>query len=125
MAVTKLKMRLGDLLVREQIITDRQLTDALNAQRDTGSKLGDTLIDLGHIKEKQLLRFLAQQLDIPFLDISQRRIPSETANLLPEVHARRLRALVIEDKDDTLLIGMSDPANLSGLDQLEIMLSPW
>ena len=66
MAVTKLKMRLGDLLVREQIITDRQLTDALNAQRDTGRKLGDTLIDLGHIKEKQLLRFLAQQLDIPF-----------------------------------------------------------
>jgi MSHA biogenesis protein MshE len=124
MAGPKLKMRLGDLLVREHIITDQELTQALNDQRDTGRKLGDTLIDLGYIKEKQLLEFLAQQLEVPFLNISQRRIPPETANLLPEVHARRLRALVIEDNEDTVLIGMSDPADLSGLDQLEAMLSP-
>ncbi|MFT5529904.1 MAG: MSHA biogenesis protein MshE, partial [Alteromonadaceae bacterium] len=107
MAITKLKMRLGDLLVREHVITAQQLIEALNVQRDTGRKLGDTLMDLGHIQEKPLLKFLAQQLDIPFLDISQKRIPSEIANLLPEVHARRLRALVIEDNDDTVLIGMS------------------
>jgi MSHA biogenesis protein MshE len=124
MAITKLKMRLGDLLVREHVITAQQLIEALNVQRDTGRKLGDTLMDLGHIQEKPLLTFLAQQLDIPFLDISQKRIPSEIANLLPEVHARRLRALVIEDNDDTVLIGMSDPANLNGLEQLETMLSP-
>jgi len=124
MAGPKLKMRLGDLLVREHIITDQELTQALNDQRDTGRKLGDTLIDLGYIKEKQLLSFLAQQLEVPFLDISQRRIPPEIANLLPEVHARRLRALVIEDDDNTVLIGMSDPADLSGLDQLEAMLAP-
>ena len=124
MAPPKLKMRLGDLLVRERIITEDQLTQALNEQRDTGRKLGDTLIDLGHIKEKQLLEFLAQQLKVPFLDISQRRIPTETVSLLTEVHARRLRALVIEEKGNTVLIGMSDPADLSALDQLEAMLLP-
>lgn len=61
---------------------------------------------------------------MPFLDISQRRIPGEIAALLPEVHARRLRALVIEDRGESVLIGMSDPADLGGLDQLEQMLSP-
>jgi MSHA biogenesis protein MshE len=124
MAAPKLKMRLGDLLVHEHIITNEQLMQALNSQKTTGRKLGDTLIELGHIGERQLLEFLAQQLNVPFLDISQRRIPNEVALLLPEVHARRLRALIIEDQGDAVLLGMSDPADLSGLDQLEQMLAP-
>ncbi|GAA5137808.1 GspE/PulE family protein [Thalassotalea piscium] len=124
MAAPKLKMRLGDLLVHEHIITNEQLMQALNSQKTSGRKLGDTLIELGFIGEKQLLEFLAQQLDVPFLDISQRRILPEVAKLLPEVHARRLRALIIEDQGDEVLIGMSDPADLGGLDQLEQMLAP-
>ena len=117
-------MRLGDLLVHEHIISNEQLMQALNSQKSTGRKLGDALIELGHIGERQLLEFLAQQLDVPFLDISQRRIPSAVALLLPEVHARRLRALIIEDQGDAVLLGMSDPADLSALDQLESMLAP-
>ncbi len=124
MAAPKLKMRLGDLLVHEHIITNEQLMQALNSQKSTGRKLGDTLIELGYLGERQLLEFLAQQLDVPFLDISQTRIAPEVAALLPEVHARRLRALIIKDQGDSVLIGMSDPADLSGLDQLEQMLSP-
>jgi len=124
MAAPKLKMRLGDLLVHEHIITNEQLMQALNSQKTTGRKLGDTLIELGHIDERRLLEFLAQQLNVPFLDISQRRIPNEVALLLPEVHARRLRALIIEDQGDSVLLGMSDPADLGGLDQLEQMLAP-
>ena len=124
MVAPKLKMRLGDLLVHEHIITNEQLMQALNSQKATGRKLGDTLIELSYLSERQLLEFLAQQLDLPFLDISQRRIPSELASLLPEVHARRLRALIIEDRGDSVLIGMSDPADLNAIDQLEHMLSP-
>jgi MSHA biogenesis protein MshE len=124
MSAPKLKMRLGDLLVHEHIITNEQLMQALNSQKSTGRKLGDTLIELGYIGERQLQEFLAQQLNAPFLDISQRRISSEVALLLPEVHARRLRALIIEDQGGSVLLGMSDPADLSGLDQLEQMLAP-
>jgi len=124
MVAPKLKMRLGDLLVHEHIISNEQLMQALNSQKSTGRKLGDTLIELGYIGEQQLLEFLAQQLDVPFLDISQRRISPEVASLLPEVHARRLRAIIIEDQGDAVLLGMSDPADLGGLDQLEQMLSP-
>jgi MSHA biogenesis protein MshE len=124
MAAPKLKMRLGDLLVYENIISNEQLMEALSSQKISGRKLGGALIELGHINERQLLEFFAQQLDVPFLDISQRRIPAEVAILLPEVHARRLRAIVIEDQGDAVLIGMSDPADLSALDQLEQMLAP-
>jgi MSHA biogenesis protein MshE len=124
MATPKLKMRLGDLLVHEHIITNEQLMQALNSQKSTGRKLGDTLIELSHLSERQLLEFLAQQLGLPFLDISQRRIATEIANLVPEVHARRLRALIIEDRGDSVLLGMSDPADLNAIDQLEKMLAP-
>lgn len=120
----RLKMRLGDLLVHEKIITEDQLKDALSEQKRTGRKLGDSLIQLNHISEKQLLRFLAQQLNVPFLDIGQKRIDNTLAQLLPEVHARRHRAIIIEKTGNTLLLGMSDPADLSGLDQLENMLAP-
>ena len=124
MVAPKLKMRLGDLLVHEQVITNEQLIQALNSQKSTGRKLGDSLIQLSYLLEGQLLEFLAKQLGVPFLDISQHRITTESSNLLPEVHGRRLRALVIEDRGDSVLIGMSDPADLGAIDQLEQMLAP-
>ncbi len=119
-----LKMRLGDLLVTEQMITEAQLSEALNVQAATGRKLGATLISLEFISEPQLLRFLAQQLKVPFLDISQRRISPEVSKLLSEAMARRYRALVIEDNGDSVLVGMSDPADLRGLDQLAPIFAP-
>ncbi len=124
MARPRLKMRLGDLLVQEQMIVEAELMEALKEQKNSGRKLGATLIDLGHISEEDLLRFLAQQLDVPFLDISQKAIEPAVVQLLPEVHARRHRALVIEDFGDSVTLGMSDPADLSSLDQLAPMLAP-
>nr|WP_269725432.1 type II/IV secretion system protein [Pseudoalteromonas tunicata] len=120
----RLKMRLGDLLVHEGIIEEYQLLQALQAQKASGRKLGSTLIELNMLSEPQLLRFLAQQLNVPFLDISQQRIAPEVAKILPEVYARRYRALVIEDRGDTILLGMSDPADLSGLDQIAPIVEP-
>lgn len=121
---SSLKMRLGDLLVHEHMITEAQLSEALNVQAATGRKLGSTLISLEFISEPQLLRFLAQQLQVPFLDISQRKISHDVSKLLSEVYARRYRALVIEDNGDSVLVAMSDPADLRSLDQLATMLAP-
>ncbi len=108
----RLKMRLGDLLVHEGIISEAQLSRALLEQKKTGRKLGASLIELQFLTEDQLLQFLAQQLNVSFLDIAQRRIEPKVAQLLPEVHARRLRALVLEDRGGSVLLGMSDPADL-------------
>lgn len=122
MAPRRLKLRLGDLLVKESIISEEQLIHALNMQKNTHRKLGDSLIDLNYITEKQLLQFLAKQLDLPFIDIAQRYIAPNVVDLLPEIHARRLRALVLEFNEQSVLIGMSDPADLAALDQLEVYM---
>lgn len=124
MTTPRLQMRLGDLLVQENIISDEQLTHALNLQNTTHRKLGDSLTDLGYITENQLLQFLAKQLSLPFINITQRYISPDVVELLPEIHARRLRALVLEFDDESVLLGMSDPADLGALDQLEEYLAP-
>lgn len=124
MAQPRLKMRLGDLLVQEQIISDDQLQLALQQQRQTGRKLGTTLIDLGFISEVQLLTFLARQLDVPFFDLNNLTIDVSAVTLLPEVQARRYRALAVNLSDDKVTVVMSDPADLSALDAIAALLSP-
>jgi MSHA biogenesis protein MshE len=118
----KLKMRLGDLLVHENVISAEQLQQALSSQKETGRKLGHTLVDLQMVTEGRLLSFLAQQLNVPLIDISQKQLSTHTVKLLPEVQARRFRALVLEDLGDKLLVGMSDPADLASLDAISNIL---
>ncbi len=120
----RLKMRLGDLLVHEGIISEPQLQQALVQQQHSGRKLGATLTELKFLSEVQLLQFLAQQLNVPFLDIAQKQIDTKAVQLLPEVQARRFRALVLEDNNSRVLLGMSDPADLAAMDQLAVLLAP-
>ncbi|ENB2089181.1 Flp pilus assembly complex ATPase component TadA [Vibrio alginolyticus] len=108
----QLRKRLGDLLVEEGIVSEEQIQQALNAQRSTGQKLGDALIDLGFITEKQMLDFLSQQLGLPLVDLGRAPVDAEAVQILPEVHARRLRAMVVARNGDTLRVAMSDPADL-------------
>ena len=109
----KLRKRLGDLLVEEGIVTDDQVGQALAAQKGTGRKLGDTLIHLGFLTETQMLTFLSQQLDLPLIDLNRASIDANAVQLLPEVHARRLRAVVISQQGDVVRVAMSDPADLA------------
>jgi len=123
MAQLKLKQRLGDLLVGENIISEAQLGLALKEQRSSGGKLGSTLINLDFITEEQLLSFLSRQLNIPFLDISALNIPQQTVLKLPEVHARRHRALVVKSEDNHLTVALSDPADLYAVEAISNLLS--
>ncbi|UUM30908.1 GspE/PulE family protein [Vibrio japonicus] len=108
----KLRKRLGDLLVEEGIVTQTQIEQALAAQKVTGQKFGATLIELGFLSEHQMLTFLSQQLDIPYIDLNRTNVDLDAVQILPEVHARRLRALVISRQQDLLRVAMSDPADL-------------
>lgn len=120
----RLKMRLGDLLVHEQVISEQQLESALKEQQVSGRKLGATLIDLDYITEEQLLDFLAQQLKLERVSVADRKINPKDVERLPEVQARRYRALVIEADDETALVGMSDPADLAAVDAVTQQLAP-
>ncbi|MCP3698721.1 MAG: Flp pilus assembly complex ATPase component [Aliivibrio sp.] len=114
----QLRKRLGDLLVEENIVTEQQIEQALAAQRTTGRKLGATLIQLGFLTEKQMLTFLSQQLDIPLVDLNRANIDASAVQLLPEVHARRLRALVLSQQGSTIRVAMSDPGDLAAQEAL-------
>ncbi|OCH25216.1 GspE/PulE family protein [Aliivibrio sp. 1S128] len=114
----KLRKRLGDLLVEENIVTEKQIEQALLAQKKTGRKLGGTLIQLGFLSEKQMLTFLSQQLDVPLVDLNRADIDAAAVQLLPEVHARRLRALVLSQQGNSIRVAMSDPADLSAQEAL-------
>ena len=121
----QLRKRLGDLLIEEGIVTEEQVQQALASQHDTGQKLGDALIALGFISEKQMLNFLSQQLDLPLIDLSRAPIDADAVQLLPEVHARRLRAMVVAQNGDTLRVAMSDPADLFTQESLMNLLGEY
>ncbi|MBR9873832.1 MAG: Flp pilus assembly complex ATPase component [Vibrionaceae bacterium] len=121
----QLRKRLGDLLVDEAIVSEEQIQQALTAQRSTGQKLGDALIDLGFITEKQMLNFLAQQLGLPLIDLGRAPVDPEAVQILPEVHARRLRAMVVARNGQTLRVAMSDPADLFTQESLMNLLGEY
>ncbi len=119
---TRRKIRIGDLLVSEGVISDSQLQAALIEHKRTGRKLGRTLIDLGYVSEARLNDLLARQLGVANLDLRSYEVEPETVRQLPETHARRLRTLVLKEEDDHFLVGMADPTDLFAQDELTRLL---
>jgi len=122
MSNEKKRIRLGDLLVAQQLISQEQLESALNAQRTTGLKLGKQLIEMGYVEENTLLSLLSGQLDIPFVELKQFRFDRELVQSLPESLARRYRVMILRSDSDGLLLGMADPTDIFGLDELQRIL---
>jgi MSHA biogenesis protein MshE len=120
--VQRTKLRMGDLLVQNGLINDGQLQAALAEQRRSGRKLGASLVSMGLVTEFQLLELLSEHLKVPLINLSDFKVSANAVRLLPEIQARRYRALVLEDKGDTLLVGMSDPADINALDDLSAKL---
>jgi len=116
------KIRIGDLLVQNRVITHEQLMSALAEQKKSGRKLGRALIDLNFINETELLNFLSRQLQIPFIDITQYQRDEKVATSLPENLARRFRVMLLEDNEHDVLLAMADPTDLMGMDELTRIL---
>ncbi len=116
------KLRLGDVLVQQRLISQEQLLQALAIQAKTGKKLGRLLIETGIITEELLANGLARQLRIPFVNLKIYPFRSDIVKLLPESSARRFRAIALEDKGDSLLIALSDPLDLFAYDELTRLL---
>jgi MSHA biogenesis protein MshE len=121
-AAPRPKLRLGDVLVEQQLISAEQLGQALELQRATGKKLGRILIEANLITEEALAHVLARQLRAPFVNLKTFPLKTELVRLLPETPARRFRALVLEERGDTLLVAMADPLDLFGFDELAKIL---
>ncbi len=116
------KIRLGDMLVEQNVITEDQLMAALNAQKQTSNKLGRELIESGYLTEDQLVSILARQLNIDFIDIRDYSITPEVVKRIPEVQARRFRAIALAEEENHILVGMADPTNIFAYDDLSKLI---
>jgi type IV pilus assembly protein PilB len=116
--VKRKSKQLGQILIELGLITPEQLDTALEEHQKTPKALGRVLIDLGMIKEADLVRALAEQVGLEFVDLTDTQIDPASTALLPEALARRYRALPIGERDDKLLVAMSDPANVYALDDI-------
>ena len=116
------EIRLGNLLIKEKLISQEQLDLALDQQKRSGRKLGRVLIENGFATEEAISESLAKQFKIPYLNLKNYNINIQVARLLPEMQARRFRALLLEDKGSTYLVAMADPTDLFAFDEIVRLL---
>ena len=112
------KVRLGEILVGQKLVSEEQLKLALEEQKRTGRKLGRFFVEQGYVTEEQISEAIAKQLNIPFINLKFYNLKPEIVRLLPETQARRFRALVMEQKGTGVLVGMADPTDLFAYDEI-------
>ena len=112
------KVRLGEILVQQNLLTSEQLKLALDEQKRSGRKLGRVFIEQGYVTEEEISEALAKQLQIPYINLKYYNIKPEVVQKLPETQARRFRAIVLEDNPKALKIGMADPTDLNAYDEI-------
>lgn len=113
--------RLGDLLVREGLITSEQLQQALEQQRSTGMRLGYTLVKLGLIQEIEITKMLARQYRVPAVDLSRFEVDEKIIKLIPADVAVKHTVMPLKREARTLTVAMADPTNVTVIDDLKFI----
>jgi MSHA biogenesis protein MshE len=116
------KIRLGDILVQQKLLTDEQLKQGLEEGKKTGRRLGHVLIEKKFITEEQISKALARQLGAVYIDLKHYNFKRDVVAKLPETQARRFRAMVLEDKGEAYTVGMADPTDLTAYDEITRLL---
>src|SRR5512142_3024171 len=91
------RIRLGDLLIQQGLLSDEQLKLALDEQKRSGRKLGRVIVESGYVTEDGISKALANQLGVPYVELKFFNVKQELVDLLPEAQARRFRAIVLDD----------------------------
>ncbi|MFH1244902.1 MAG: hypothetical protein V1662_00265 [Candidatus Omnitrophota bacterium] len=115
------KEKLGQVLIREEMITPEQLEYALQAQKQQGGLLGEILIQLGFTTEEDIAQALAIQHNFPYLPLANYDIDAEIIKLVPESTARKYCLLPVDKMGDILTIVMADPLDKKAIDEIEAL----
>lgn len=113
------KKRLGDLFIDSGLITNDQLSSALQAKLPD-EKLGDTLLKEGYITEQQLIEMLEFQLGVPHINIFQYPIEKETVQLVPQEIAKHHQVMPMKIEDNQLFVAMADPMDYYAIEELRM-----
>ena len=110
--------KIGEMLLKGNLITQDQLRSALEVQKKTRERIGSVLVKTGTIKESELLSFLGRQFNIPVVDLSKYEINPEVVRLLPEEMVQKNMALPINRVGAKLIVAVADPSNMVILDAI-------
>lgn len=118
------KIRIGDVLVAAGAITEEQLQEALAKQKETGGKLGNTLVEMGFISQQMLITLLTQQLGIDYIELKGAKIEDDVLRLVPENLVSKYKVIPIEldpNNPNILKVAMADPMDINAIDDLAIV----
>ena len=115
--------RLGELLVREKLISLAQLRQAQEEQQRSGQNLGYTLARLGYISDAEITNFLSQQYRVPTVNLDEYEIDAEIVKLVSKDQCERHRVIPISRAGTSLVVAMADPTNLNAIDDLKFLTS--
>lgn len=118
------KLRLGDLLLNEQVITQEQLENALASQKETHKKLGETLLDLGYLTEDEIARTLAKQLKLEMVILRGVQIDENIVKLVDNAMLRKYVMMPFEYSEgniNVVRLAMADPMDMAALDDFSIV----
>jgi type IV pilus assembly protein PilB len=113
--------RLGELLLRDQIISPEQLQRAQEESRKSGDRLGNALIKTGAIPEEDLTQFLSKQYGVPAVNLAEFDIDSEVIALVPKDVALRHRVVPVNRAGSSLIVAIADPSNILAIDDLKFV----
>lgn len=113
--------RLGELLVREKLITLAQLREAQQEQQRSGQNLGSTLTKLGIMRDDDVTQFLSQQYRVPAINLADTNIEPEAIKMVTREHCTKHKVLPISRKGNSLVVAMADPTNLHAIDDLKFL----
>lgn len=116
------KKRLGEILQQQGLLSEERLAKALDEQKASGRMLGRILVENGFVTELQAAKGLAEEWQVPLIDLKRFTVDPKVVRVLPEAHARRFRAMVLEDRGDSYLVGIPDPSDLIAYDALTRIL---
>lgn len=114
------RYRLGNMMVRDKIITEEQLQQVLEFQKIHGNRLGRILRDLGFVTEEILSKYLSQQLGMPIINLANVEISQEVLKIIPEFLVRRHNLIPISKTIDSIVIVMSDPLDIFAIDDVTL-----
>ncbi len=116
-----MSQRLGDLLVKEKVITPDQLDQALKVQKESGSRLGSILVKLGFLSDEDVTNFLSRQYGVPAINLTFFEIDGTVVKLIPYETAKRYQILPLSRVGSSLTIAMVDPTNVFAMDDIKFM----
>src|SRR6266513_4716443 len=114
-------VRIGELLLKEKLITPEQLQQALGQQKSNGGKLGYNLVKMGFVKDEQITALLSKQYGVPAISLAQFKIDPTIVKLVPTETARKYQMIPLSRNGSTLTIAMTDPTNVFAMDDIKFM----